>query len=195
MTPPCDRFVPGYGDANAHFHVVGDHPKRHGGLDSGIPFTDTAASDRLRRVLADAGLLAATGPPPEVGRTFLSYLCQCVPAGPEPTAAEYAATEPLFDAELRAITAHVLLPVGDRPTRHVLETYTARQPPADPASLHATELRGGGFLVLPIAAPSAWTAGDETALRDALDALLGTDYRREADLGRFVADDRPYFVR
>lgn len=195
MTPPCDRFVPGYGDANAHFHVIGDHPKRHGGLDSGVPFTDTTASDRLRSVLADTGLLAEAGPPPEVNRTFLSYLCQCVPDGPEPSADEYAATEPLFDAELRAITAHVLLPVGDRAIRHVLETYTARQPPTDPGTLHATEIRGGGFLVLPVADPSDWTAGDETALRDALRALQRTDYRREADLGRFVADDETYFVR
>ncbi len=28
MTYPCERSVPGYGDANAHFHVVGDHPER-----------------------------------------------------------------------------------------------------------------------------------------------------------------------
>lgn len=195
MTPPCDRFVPGYGDANAHFHVVGDHPKRHGGLDSGVPFTDMPASDRLCRVLEECGLLSAVGPPPEVNRTFLSYLCQCVPAGSEPSRDEYAATEPFFDAELRAITAHVLLPVGDRAIRHVLETYTARQPPADPSTLHATELRGGGFLVLPVADPSGWRSDDETALRDALRTLQRTDYRREADLGRFVADDEPYFVR
>jgi len=92
MTPPCDRFVPGYGDANAHFHLVGDHPKRHGGLDSGVPFTDTPASDRLRGALADAGLLADAGSPPTVRRTFLPYLCQCVPAGSTPTSAEYADT-------------------------------------------------------------------------------------------------------
>lgn len=194
-SPPCDRFVPGYGDANAHFHVVGDHPKRHGGLDTGVPFTETRASDRLQRTLAAAGLLAEPGSPPTVDRTFLSYLCQCVPSGSEPTPAEYAETEPFFDAELRAITAHVLLPVGDRPIRHVLETYTARQPPDDPASLHATEIRGGGFLVLPIAEPSDWTDTDEAALVDALGELQATDYRREADLGRFIADDDPYFVR
>ena len=28
MRPPCERFVPGYGDANADFHVAGDHPDR-----------------------------------------------------------------------------------------------------------------------------------------------------------------------
>jgi hypothetical protein len=49
--------------------------------------------------------------------------------------------------------------------------------------------------VLPVADPSGWRSDDETALRDALRTLQRTDYRREADLGRFVADDEPYFVR
>ena len=195
MAPPCERFVPGYGDANAHFHVIGDHPKTHGGIDSRIPFTETPGSDRLRGTLADAGLLADSSTPPTVDRTFLSYLCQCVPDGPEPTADQYAATEPFFDAELRAITAHVLLPVGDRAIRHVLETYTARRPPTDPTSLHATELRGGGFLVVPVADPSGWSDSDEAAFLDTLGTLRATDYRREADLGRFVPGDEPYFVR
>jgi len=195
MTPPCERFVPGYGDANAHFHVVGDHPNVHGGRESGVPFTETAAGDRLQRALAAAGLLSETGTPPVVDRTYLSYLCLCVPDGDEPTDAEYAEAEPLFDAELRAITAHVLLPVGDRAIRHVIETYTARRPPATPADLHAIELCGSGFLVLPIADPSGWTEADERALVDTLLDLQSTDYRREADLGRFTADENPYFVR
>ena len=36
MHPPCEQFVPGYGDANAAFHVVGDHPGVHGGVDTGV---------------------------------------------------------------------------------------------------------------------------------------------------------------
>jgi len=50
MRPDCESFVPGYGDANADFHVVGDHPGVHGGVDAGIPFTgepwSTAHSSR-----------------------------------------------------------------------------------------------------------------------------------------------------
>jgi uracil-DNA glycosylase len=195
MSPPCERFVPGYGDANAHFHVVGDHPTVHGGIRSGVPFTDTDVGERLQRALAAGGLLSDTGTPPVVDRTFLSYLRLCVPDGTEPTATEYAETEPFFDAELRAITAHVLLPVGDRPIQHVLETYTARRPPATPGDLHATELQGSGFLVVPIDDPSDWAREDERTLVDTLQDVQATDYRREADLGRFTADDTPYFVR
>ena len=193
MTYPCERPVPGYGDANAHFHVVGDHPGVHGGADSGIPFTDSPTGDRLQRALAAGGLLASTGTPPEVASTFLSYLYPC--ADSEPVEADYAAVEPQFDAELRAITAHVLLPVGEHATAHVLETYTARPVPDDLAALHATELRGGGFLVVPVADPADWAEDDPDRLVETLRELRRTDYRREADLGRFSAGESPYFVR
>ena len=194
LDPPCERVVHGYGDANAHFHVVGDHPGVHGGADSGVPFTDCEAGRRLQRVLAAVGLLGATGTPPEVAGTYLSYLHCCVPDG-EPTDADYDALEPFFDAELRAIVAHVLLPVGARAIAHVLTEFTAREVPADPESLHATELLGRGFLVVPIREPTDWEDDDETALVECLRALQATDYRREVDLGRFLAEDDPYYVR
>jgi len=197
LDPPCDRSVPGYGDANAHFHVVGDHPGRHGGIDAGVPFTGAPAVDRLRRALRDGGLLTDDGAPPTVDRTFLSYLHMCVPEGGEPTAAEYADMERFFDAELRAIAAHVLLPVGERAVRHVLREYTARDPALadDLRSLHATEIRGGGWLVVPVLDPDAWTDDDEARLVAALVDLRRTDYRRESDLGRFLPGGEPYLVR
>ncbi|RXK51207.1 uracil-DNA glycosylase family protein [Halorientalis pallida] len=193
MTYPCERPVPGYGDANAHFHVIGDHPSVHGGADSGVPFTDCPAADRLQRALAAGGLLAATGTPPEVAGTFCSYLYPC--ADGTPTDADYPLVEPQFDAELRAITAHVLLPVGGRAIRHVLETYTAHPVPDDVVALHATELRGGGFLVVPVDEPAAWTDDEAEELVATLREIHRTDYRREADLGRFIAGDDSYFVR
>jgi uracil-DNA glycosylase family 4 len=196
LDPPCDRSVPGYGDANAHFHVVGDHPGRHGGVETGVPFTGTPAGDRLRRALRDGGLLADDDVPPTVEKTYLSYLHMCVADG-DPTPAGYADMERFFDAELRAIAAHVLLPVGDRATRHVLREYTARDPDraGDLRALHAREIRGGGWLVVPVLDPADWTDEDETRLVAALRELRGTDYRRESDLGRFLPGGDPYLVR
>lgn len=195
MQPPCERFVPGYGDANAHFHVIGDHPGVHGGIETGVPFTDSDAGRRLQRTLLDADLLRTTGDEPEVDRTYLSYLHTCVPTG-DPTDDDYAEMEPFFDAELRAIAAHVLLPVGERPIRHVLETCTTHETTdLDPGSLHATELLGSGWLVMPIRDPTAWSSDDASTLVDAIDRLRETDYRRESDLGRFVAGNDPYLVR
>nr|WP_208288621.1 uracil-DNA glycosylase family protein [Halobacterium sp. R2-5] len=192
MQPPCDSFVPGYGDANADFHVVGDHPGVHGGADEGVPFTGTPAAERFRRALTAAGLLDGDGEPVEL---FLSYLHACVPDG-EPSEREYTEMEPFFDAELRAITAHVLLPVGERATRHVLENYTAIVADGvDLADVHGEELHGSGWLVVPALDPAAWTDEDEAAYVDALCDLRETNYEREADLGRFLVGPESYRVR
>ena len=216
MRPPCDQYVPGYGDPNAAFHVVGDHPGVHGGaptadggvattapvgdgasdLDGvGVPFTNEAGL-RLQRALADAGLLEAPGPRPTVVETFLSYLHMCVVDG-TPTDREYAEMERYFDAELRAIAAHVLLPVGERATRHVVEEYTARAGKVefDMAALHGTEVRGSGFLVYPVRDPSEWEGDDDERLVRSLRTLRSTDFRREVDLGRFLPGDDTWRVR
>ena len=194
MEPDCAKFVPGYGDANAHFHVIGDHPGVHGGIESGIPFTETAASERLQAALVEAGLLESAGTPPDVAKTYFSYLHMCVPEG-VPTQADYEDLERFFDSELRAITAHVLLPVGERATKYVLSNYSARNGAVDMDRLHATERQGAGWLIFPIKDPATWTDADEADLVAALETLLERDYRREADLGRFLPGDDPYRVR
>jgi uracil-DNA glycosylase family 4 len=200
MDPPCEAFVPGYGDANAHFHVVGDHPGVHGGADTGVPFTNDAGL-RLQAALEAAGLLERTGEEPQVDRTYLSYLHMCVPEAGTPSDADYTEMERYLDAELRAIAAHVLVPVGTRATAYVLRNYTA-QPVESEASmaaeletLHGQELRGSGFLVVPVREPAEWREDDHDRLVDGLRELQRTDYRREVDLGRFIAGDRPYHVR
>ena len=166
MTPPCERFVPGYGDANADFHVVGDHPGVHGGAETGVPFTGSEAATQLQRALQEGGLLHSVGDEPAVERTFLSYLHMCVPAG-EPSDADYTEMERYFDAELRAIAAHVLLPVGERATRHVIETFTARahRTEIEMDRLHGQELLGSGWLVLPIKDPEEWGRRRRNAAR------------------------------
>jgi uracil-DNA glycosylase family 4 len=195
MRPPCERFVPGYGDANADFHVVGDHPGVHGGEVTGVPFTNEPGI-RLQAALAEAGLLETTGDQPAVRKTFLSYLHMCV-ADDTPSQADYDDMERFFDAELRAIAAHVLLPVGARATRHVLENYTAqaRKITVDMEALHGREIRGSGFLVLPVAEPHDWDETHHDRLVEAIDVLTSTDFRRETDLGRFTAGGDPYLVR
>lgn len=204
IRPDCDRFVPGYGDANADFHVIGDHPGVHGGWPSTVadeppvPFTGSTAAMRLQRALQESGLLTAVGPRPTVGSTYLSYLHACVPET-EPTEDDYTDMERVFDAELRAIAAHVLIPVGERATRHVLETYTALawKTTIDMDDLHATELHGSGWLVVPVKDPRDWTEGADDAARlvTALTDLQATDFRRESDLGRFLPGEDPYLVR
>ena len=192
---PCDRAVPGYGDANADFHVLGDHPGVHGGADSGVPFTDSEAGERLQRALVAGGLLKEAGTPPVVDKTYLSYLNPCVSDG-EPTDDDYAAVENVLDSETRAITAHVLLPVGERATQWVFANMSRESPTEiDMAALHGSEISGSGWLIYPIADPSTWTDETEESLVVALQELHDWDYRRTADLGRFQPGGDPYLVR
>ncbi|MFC7134452.1 MULTISPECIES: uracil-DNA glycosylase family protein [Salinibaculum] len=197
--PPCDSFVPGYGVTSADFHVVGDHPGVHGGRTTGVPFTDEPWSPQFFDALCRGGLVESfdsdTGAP-AVEETFFSYLHMCDPGAEQPTADDYAALEPFFDAELRAITADVLLPVGPRATEHVLATFTNRSPEAiDMDALHASEIQGTGWLVFPIADPVEWTDDEADRLVEGLTQLRSKDYRQLADLGRFSPGEEPYFVR
>jgi uracil-DNA glycosylase family 4 len=204
MSPPCADPTPGghdavfgYGDANADLHVIGDHPRTHGGGETGIPFGDGTAGDRLRSVFSAVGLLAEGDGRPTAENCYLSYLHPCWPPAEGPSEDDYDRLEPFFDAELRAIGAHVLLPVGDRALERVLREYTNRvdRVGTDAAALHATEVHGRGWLVVPIADPATWGDGEAAALEDRLATLLDGDYRQISDLGRFQPHADPYYVR
>jgi uracil-DNA glycosylase family 4 len=199
---PCSADVPavfGYGDANADFHVIGDHPGVHGGRGTGVPFTDTGAGEAIWRLLSETGF--ANDPDedgvPDLENCFLSYVHMCCPADGDPTLEAYDDLERFFDAELRAIAAHVLLPVGERATERVIESYTARASklPIEMAELHASEVRGSGFLVVPIRDPNEWEAVDADRLTERLRSIRARDYRETADLSRFLATDDLYYVR
>lgn len=173
MTAPGEPAVHGYGDANADFHVVGADAPTHGGADTGVPFTGSVAGERLQAVLHEVGFAADPySDEPDLSNCYLSYLWLS-PGDP-------ADLERYVDAEIRALNAHVLLPVGDEALSYVLEEFTTqvRKLPADADRLHAAEVRGRGFLVVPVREPADWEPGDREALVDTLEALLASDYRQ-----------------
>ncbi|WP_293033271.1 uracil-DNA glycosylase family protein [Natronococcus sp.] len=195
MRPPFDRSPPGdrpavfgYGDANADFHLIGNHPGVHGGADTGVPFTAPEA-EPLMDVLREVGF--ANGPPnePVFENLFASYVHMCtLPAGETPTDREYDDLERYFDAELRAINAHILMPVGERATDRILEGYTTQRDriSLEMSALHATEIRGRGFLVVPIREPGEWEDTEREALVARLEAILGRDYRQTKGVATLV---------
>lgn len=204
MQPPCEVWcsdgVPavfGFGDPNADFHLIGDHPGEHGGHETGVPFTDTDASKRLLTALSAAGITELEEGIPTGENLFMSYLHMCcVPPGETPTIGEYTDMERFFDAELRAVAAHVLLPVGTRAIEHVLHTFTAIPVSSvEPPELHAQDLSGSGFLVVPIADPATWSDADEQALVETLRTITRSDYQQTADLTRFSPSTEQYLVR
>ena len=173
MRAPGEPAVYGYGDANADFHVIGTDAATHGGAGTGIPFTESEAGRHLQGVLHAVDFAADPySDGPTLSNCFLSYL-RLSPGGP-------ADLERYVDAELRAINAHILLPVGDEALSYVLEEFTtrARKLPHDATRLHAGEVRGRGFLVVPVREPADWSPGDAAALCDRLASILDGDYRQ-----------------
>jgi len=200
LDPPCELSVPSFGPSDADFHVVGDHPGVHGGRSTGVPFTGEPWSEQFFDALVRGGIVETAAPATgeiESSRAFFSYLHTCDPGEETPTEADYADMEPYFDSELRAITAHVLLPVGRRATAHVFESYTAIDPAeaADMRAIHGDHRHGSGWLVIPIVDPAEWTDALAAELVDSLQRLVGSDYRQISDLGRFLPDEEPYYVR
>ncbi|WP_435332600.1 uracil-DNA glycosylase family protein [Haloarchaeobius sp. TZWWS8] len=184
--------VPGYGDANADFHVIGDHSGVHGGDRTGVPFTETVGSERLQRVLHAVGFLADEyADEPRADNLFLNYLFfPRVSNGQPPSEDAYWELERYFDSELRAINAHILLPVGSRAIDHVLREYSTlrhRFPEQlDEDAIHATEIRGRGFMVVPVKDPGSWADGDAEALEKRLTAILNSDYRQTKGVATLV---------
>ncbi|KAB7518658.1 uracil-DNA glycosylase family protein [Halosegnis rubeus] len=170
--------VYGYGDANADFHVFGDSPARHGGTATGVPFTDSEAGRRLQALVHELGFATdAYADEPDLSNLYLSYIH---PGDGESTPASYADQERFLDAELRAINAHILLPVGDRAFAYALEHHTSVRGKTDPrtSEMHATPVRGRGFLVIPVKEPTEWTETDRERLLATLRELLDGDYRQ-----------------
>lgn len=184
MQPSCPQgvAVPGYGDPAADFQVIGDHPGRHGGGDTGIPFTNSSVGMRLQAVLHEVGLLASPyADEPEVANLFLDYIHMCgCPDGEDPTPASYQRLERYFDAEIRAVNAHILLPVGKRATDRIIGEYTTQlsKVPREMDARHTLEVRGRGFLVIPIKDPTHWQAHDREQLVSRLNQILDSDYRQ-----------------
>ena len=172
MSPPSEPAVHGYGDPNADFHFIGESPEAHGGVETEVPFSAEGA-DRVHTLLDDLGFVESHEPL-RIRNAFMSYVRMT-------DADDFDELERFFDAELRLVNAHILVPLGEEATRHVIETYTAQAPKLADESLedlHATEVRGAGFLVVPALDPRNWDEADEDALREKLREILASDYRQ-----------------
>lgn len=169
---------------------AGDGVSVDGGtVDEDNPETNPPSSTRADATLdgADTGATDAVRLLPR--NLYMSYLFAGTrPEDPSPAA--YADLERYFDAELRAVNAHILLPVGATAIDHVLEEYTTQRrrypDDIDERAVHATEVRGRGFLVVPVREPGAWTTSDEQALVDRLNAIRNRDYRQTKGVATLV---------
>ena len=140
-------------------------------------------------MLRETGFVDGPESEPTLENCFLSYVHLCTPrAGDSPDPAAYDRLERFFDAELRAVNAHILLSVGSVATDRVLSEYTTQRSKValDMDRLHATEIRGRGFLVVPLADPAEWSADQADRAKATITSILGRDYRQTKGVATLV---------
>jgi uracil-DNA glycosylase len=75
------------------------------------------------------------------------------------------------------INPEVLVPVGERTLRVLVAEHTTLREPPGIREAHATEIRGRGFLLVPMRDPADATDAEGRAIRETLNAVLDGDYR------------------
>ncbi|MFB6228796.1 MAG: uracil-DNA glycosylase family protein [Halobacteriales archaeon] len=174
-----ERVIHGYGDVGADVLVVGEAPTA-GAEGTAVPFTGDETGRGVHALLADLGLSSSlpTADHPEVENVYLTYLARCRHPDRPPSDGEIATCDPFLNAEVRMINPEILLPVGERALEVLAAEHTTLGTPPDIGDAHATEIRGRGFLLVPMRDPADQTDAEEQALRETMASLLGGDYRQ-----------------
>lgn len=168
------RIVHGYGDPHARVMFVGEAPGQRGADLTGVPFSGDKSGRALQRLLIALGLSEEREPVarPRL-RCFITNVVRCCPPGNRtPTPAEAARCADFLSFELAAIDPAIVVPVGRLALREVGLRYLGRDPgPIRP--LHATPLRAGARVIVPLVHPSRISRAQLASFTEALHALLG----------------------
>jgi uracil-DNA glycosylase family 4 len=132
--------IPGFGDPNARFVIVGLAPAAHGGNRTGRMFTGDRSGDWLYRVLHKAGF--ANQPNSEslddgmkLHNCYIIALCRCAPPANKPTAGEFANCSVYMNRELdffldewqKSNSGKAILCLGQLSYRHTLQMLESRE--------------------------------------------------------------------
>lgn len=76
------------------------------------------------------------------------------------------------------ITPEVLIPVGERALRVLVANHTTLREPPVIEEAHGAEIRGRGFLLVPMCDPAVQTDADQQAWLETMREVLNGDYRQ-----------------
>ena len=186
--PRCDALVEtrhtivhGFGDVTAEFFFVAETPTERAD-ERGHPVTEPDDGYGLIDLLDAGGFLTDetdAADEPVLENAFVTHLTRCRHPDRAPTDVEVRNCEPFLNAELRSINPEILVPVGQRPLRFLAAEYTT----TDPRTLsidevHATELRGRGFELVPSIEPDRMDDTTYEVFAERLAETMGRDYRQ-----------------
>lgn len=191
MDPDCTRcpalvetrehIVHGYGDVTGDFLFVSERPAPAADR-AGVPVTEGDDRSALTRLLDACGFLPGDRDEdgnPMVENGFLTHLTRCRHPERPPTGEEIDQCDAFLTAELRTINPEILVPLGERVLeRLAAEHSTGLSEDWTIESVHATEVRGRGFELVPLVAPAAMDDEQFEAAVDRFDRIRDRDYRQ-----------------
>lgn len=181
LTESRRTIVHGYGDVTADFFFVCESPSEWADT-AGHPIDPSQSGYGLTDILAASGFLTENndvGGNPILDNAFITHLTRCRHPHRSPRRTEIDACEPFLNAELRTINPEIILPIGPIPLESLAEEFTTHDVDAQSmGSLHATELRGRGFELIPLIEPENMTEADFHAAIERIRGTLRRDYRQ-----------------
>jgi len=175
------RPVPGFGDPEARFVVVGLAPAAHGANRTGRMFTGDRSGDWLYRAMWKAGFAnRAESTTRSDGLTltgaWVTAPVRCAPPENKPTVVERDICAPWFDSELDILQPTALLALGDFAYRAIWRYLGDRDydmPRPRPRFAHGLEVAiPGGPVVLASFHPSQQNTFTGRLTEEMLDAVF-----------------------
>ena len=175
------RPVPGFGDPEARFVVVGLAPAAHGANRTGRMFTGDRSGDWLYRAMWRAGFAnraesTTRGDELTLTGAWVTAPVRCAPPENKPTVTERDLCAPWFDRELDILQPTALLALGDFAYRSIWRYLGDRDydmPKPRPRFAHGLEVAiPGGPVVLASFHPSQQNTFTGRLTEEMLDAVF-----------------------
>lgn len=176
-----DQLLHGYGDVTADFLVVRRSPTAAAEA-VGHPIPEGQGTRSLRTILDRCGFIVEATDAhgnPILENVFVTHLTRCRNPSRGPTEQEIDNCEPFLNAELRTINPEIILPIGEVVLRTIAAAHTTTDPETlDIEEVHADELRGRGFELIPLLDPEEMPRDTFDRTIDRIRATLERDYRQ-----------------
>ncbi len=191
MDPDCTRcpalvdarehIVHGYGDVGADFLFVAERPAASADR-TGVPVREAGDAGGLTGFLRTCGFVTDEGDEagdPVLENAFVTHLTRCRHPDRGPTREEIEACDAFLTAELRTINPEILVPLGERVLSELAQEFTTSlSDPWELEDVHATELRGRGFELIPLETLPEMDADQFEAAIDRFERTRDRDYRQ-----------------
>ena len=162
--------VHGVGAVNARIIIIGDFPREDGAESTGIPFTNDASGELIRKLINDSNLTLEND-------IYLTYLVKCNPRKKvsaaegekisfiEPTEEHKNNCIAHLSREITISTPHLLITLGLETTRYILKYFfSIEKDIKDMKELHMRLFENPSFKLVPFFTPHDVTVNNKISI-------------------------------